>query len=78
MFTRNIVNITEMPIRGRDSKEGQMPSLRLDEIEELMKDDDELSEIEIRRKKRKEEKNKKKTKFIKYGGDLDSTDSNKY
>jgi len=43
-----------------------MPSLRLSELDELLKEDDELSEIELRRKKRKEKKLKSYgTKFIK-------------
>ena len=43
-----------------------MPSLRLSEIDELMLDDDELDEVQLRRKKRKEMKEKPYgTKFIK-------------
>lgn len=77
MFTRNIVNITATPINGLDLKEEQMPSLRLDEIDELLTDEDELSEIEIRRRRRKEERKRKKPeRFTKHtGGELDSTDS---
>lgn len=54
-----------------------MPSLRLDEIDELLTDEDELSEIEIRRRRRKEERKRKKPeRFTKHtGGELDSTDS---
>lgn len=35
-----------------------MPSLRLSELYELMLDDNELDEIQLRRKKRKEQKEK--------------------
>lgn len=62
-----------------------MPSLRLSEIDELMLEDDELDEVQLRRKKRKEKKEKPyEAKFVKprahepdndNGGDRISTDS---
>lgn len=43
-----------------------MPSLRLSEIDELMLDDDELDEIQLRRRKRREMKKKPyAAKFVK-------------
>ncbi len=47
-----------MPIKGKDLKERSMPSLRLSEIYELMLDEDELDEVQLRRRKRKEKKEK--------------------
>ena len=54
-----------------------MPSLRLSEIEELMKEEDELTEVELRRRREKEKKLRPcGLKYIKTnnGGELDSTD----
>lgn len=41
-----------------------MPSLRLSEIDDLLKDDDELTEIEIRRNTKKEKKAQPLAKYI--------------
>ena len=59
MYTLNIVKAIETPIEGHYSKEENMPNLKPSELDELMMDEDELTDVEKRRKNRKKKKNEK-------------------